>query len=245
MSGLLKKRALVTGATGEIGTEKKKKLYKNGCELLLTGTREDALKALTEQLGERAQYVCSDLMDTKNAKSLIDQATAEMGGVDILVNNAGITRDNLFIRMSDDQWTDVLRVNLTSSMILARGAIKQMIKSKWGRVINITSVVGVIGNSGQANYAASKAGLIGMSKSIAMEVASRGITVNCIAPGFITSAMTDKLSSDQKSRILEKIPMKKMGEANDIAATTAFLASQEANYVTGQTIHVNGGMAMI
>jgi 3-oxoacyl-[acyl-carrier protein] reductase len=147
--------------------------------------------------------------------------------------------------MSDDQWSDVLNVNLTSSMILARGALKHMMKSKWGRIINISSVVGVIGNSGQANYAASKAGVIGMSKSIAMEVASRGITVNCIAPGFITSAMTEKLSSDQKSRILEIIPMKKMGEANDIAATTAFLASEEANYVTGQTIHVNGGMAMI
>jgi 3-oxoacyl-[acyl-carrier protein] reductase len=240
-----KKKVLVTGATGEIGTAISKKLYENGCELCVTGTKEDALVKLTEELGEGVQYLCSNLMDTKNAKSLIDKAVEQMGGIDILINNAGITRDNLFIRMSDQEWTDVLNVNLNSAMILARGAIKQMMKSKWGRVINITSVVGVTGNPGQANYAASKSALIGMSKSIAREVASRGITVNCIAPGFISSAMTNSLSSDQKNRILENIPMKKMGEANDIAATVAFLASQDANYVTGQTIHVNGGMAMI
>jgi 3-oxoacyl-[acyl-carrier protein] reductase len=245
MSELLDKRVLVTGATGEIGAAISRQLYKSGCKVCLAATRENVLKTLTSELGERAQYICSDLMDIKNAKVLIDKATAQMGGVDILINNAGITRDNLLMRMSDDEWADVMNVNLNSSMILARGAIKQMIKSRWGRVVNITSVVGVIGNPGQANYAASKSGLIGMSKSIASEVASRGITVNCIAPGFITSDMTDKLNSDQKTRILENIPMKRMGEANDIAAATGFLVSQGANYVTGQTIHVNGGMAMI
>ena len=245
MLELLDKKVLVTGATGEIGAAISRKFHKSGCKLCLAATRENALKALTSELGERAQYICSDLMDIKNAKVLINKAIAQMDGIDILINNAGITRDNLFMRMSDDQWTDVMNVNLNSSMILARGAIKQMMKARWGRVINITSVVGVIGNPGQANYAASKSGLIGMSKSIASEVASRGITVNCIAPGFITSAMTEKLSLDQKTRILENIPMKRMGEGNDIAATTVFLASQGANYVTGQTIHVNGGMAMI
>ena len=245
MSTIKNKRALVTGATGDIGTAIAKKLHANGCQLFLTGTREDALKALAEELGEKTQYLCSDLMDLKNTKDLIDKVTLQIGGIDILINNAGITRDNLFMRMSDEQWHDVLNVNLSSAMILARGAVKQMMRLKWGRVINITSVVGVIGNPGQANYAASKAGLIGMSKSIANEVASRGITVNCVAPGFITSAMTSKLTLEQKSRILENIPMKKMGEANDIAATTIFLASEDANYITGQTFHVNGGMAMI
>lgn len=245
MVEILDKKVLVTGATGDIGAAISKKLYESGCKLCLAGTKENVLKELTEKFGNRAQYICSNLLDTNNAKTLIDNVISQMGGIDILINNAGITRDNLFVRMSDDQWSDVLNVNLNSSMILARGAIKQMMKSKWGRVINITSVVGVTGNSGQANYAASKSGLIGMSKSIASEVASRGITVNCIAPGFITSAMTDKLTSDQKMRILESIPMKRMGEANDIAAVAAFLISDDANYVTGQTIHVNGGMAMI
>jgi 3-oxoacyl-[acyl-carrier protein] reductase len=245
MVSLKNKKVLITGATGAIGTAIAKRLYQNGCRVCLTGTREEALKRLTGELGQRSQYFCTNLMEIKNAKSLIETVITEMDGIDILINNAGITRDTLFMRMSDDQWTDVLNLNLYSSMVLARGAVKQMIKSKWGRIINITSVVGVTGNPGQANYVASKSGLIGMSKSIASEVASRGITVNCIAPGFISSDMTDKLTSDQKARILESIPMKKMGEANDIAATALFLVSQDAHYITGQTIHVNGGMAMI
>jgi 3-oxoacyl-[acyl-carrier protein] reductase len=245
VTALINKRVLITGATGEIGNAIARQLHDKGCQLCLTATRESALKELTSELGSNAQYLCSDLMNIESTKGLIDKVISQLGGIDILINNAGITRDNLFIRMSDEQWIDVLNVNLNSSMILARGAIKNMIKSKWGRVVNITSVVGVTGNPGQSNYAASKSGLIGMSKCIASEVASRGITVNCIAPGFITSAMTDKLNSDQKSRILENIPMKKMGNANDIAATTKFLVSEDANYVTGQTIHVNGGMAMI
>ena len=245
MTALINKRVLITGATGEIGNAIARQLHEKGCQLCLTATRESALKELTSELGSNAQYLCSDLMNIESTKGLIDKVISQLGGIDILINNAGITRDNLFIRMSDEQWIDVLNVNLNSAMILARGAIKNMIKSKWGRVVNITSVVGVTGNPGQSNYVASKSGLIGMSKCIASEVASRGITVNCIAPGFITSAMTDKLNSDQKSRILENIPMKKMGNANDIAATTKFLVSEDANYVTGQTIHVNGGMAMI
>ena len=245
MTALINKRVLITGATGEIGAAIARKLHEKGCQLCLTAKRESALKALTSELGPNVQYLCSDLMNIENTKGLIAKVISQLGGIDILINNAGITRDNLFIRMSDEQWIDVLNVNLNSSMILARDAIKNMIKSKWGRVVNITSVVGVTGNAGQSNDAASKSGLIGMSKCIASEVASRGITVNCIAPGFITSAMTDKLNSDQKSRILENIPMKKMGNANDIAATTKFLVSEDANYVTGQTIHVNGGMAMI
>ena len=225
MSILLDKRVLITGATGEIGTAIAKTLHEKGCQLCLTASRESALKSLTSELGSRAQYLCADLMNIENAKTLIDRVITQIGGIDILIKNAGITRDNLFIRMSDEQWIDVLNVNLNSAMILARGAIKNMIRSKWGRVINITSIVGVTGNPGQSNYAASKSGLIGMSKSIASEVASRGITVNCIAPGFITSAMTDKLNSDQKSRILENIPMKRMGEASDISAAAAFFAS--------------------
>ena len=245
MTALINKRVLITGATGEIGTAIARKLHEKGCQICLTATRESALKELTSELGSNVQYLCSDLMNIESTKGLITKVISKLGGIDILINNAGITRDNLFIRMSDEQWVDVLNVNLNSSMILARGAIKNMIKSKWGRVVNITSVVGVTGNPGQSNYAASKSGLIGMSKCIASEVASRGITVNCIAPGFINSAMTDKLNSDQKSRILENIPMKKMGNPNDIAATTNFLVSEDANYVTGQTIHVNGGMAMI
>jgi 3-oxoacyl-[acyl-carrier protein] reductase len=245
VTALINKRVLITGATGEIGTAIARQFHEKGYQLCLTATREIALKALTSELGSNVQYLCSDLMNIESTKGLIAKVISQLGGIDILINNAGITRDNLFIRMSDEQWIDVLNVNLNSSMILARDAIKNMIKSKWGRVVNITSVVGVTGNPGQSNYAASKSGLIGMSKCIASEVASRGITVNCIAPGFITSAMTDKLNSDQKLRILENIPMKKMGNANDIAATTNFLVSEDANYVTGQTIHVNGGMAMI
>ena len=245
MEALTNKRALITGATGEIGAAIAKKMHEQGCEVFLSGTRKEVLRELADELGSKTHYASSDLKNMENAQSLIDYCIDRMGGVDILVNNAGITRDTLFMRMSDEQWSDVIEVNLNSSMALARGAIKTMMKKKWGRIINITSVVGVTGNPGQVNYAASKAGLIGMSKSIAREVASRGITVNCIAPGFISSAMTDKLAEEQKSRILANIPMNRMGKPEDIASIVHFISSESANYLTGQTLHVNGGMAMI
>lgn len=245
MQILSEKRALITGATGEIGAAIAKELHKNGCEVFLSGTRSDALSNLASELGSRVHFMSSDLKNRENAKLIIEKCKMKMGGVDILVNNAGITRDVLFLRMSDDDWNEVLEVNLNSSMALARAAIKNMMKSKWGRIINITSVVGVTGNAGQANYAASKSALIGMSKSIAKEVASRGITVNCIAPGFISSAMTDRLNDEQQAQILANIPMNRMGEPADIAGAAVFLSSTAANYLTGQTLHVNGGMAMI
>jgi 3-oxoacyl-[acyl-carrier protein] reductase len=239
------KKALVTGASGEIGAEIARKLHKQGCEVCLSGTRRDLLENLASELKTKVHIICSDLSIVDNAKILIESAVRKMNGVDILINNAGLTKDNLFVRMSDDEWSSVLNVNLNSNMALIKGVLKLMMKARWGRVINITSVVGFTGNPGQANYAASKAGVIGMSKSIAQEVASRGITINCIAPGFIKSAMTDKLNLDQKSRILKNIPMQRMGEATDIASATVFLALPDASYITGQTLHVNGGMAMI
>ena len=245
METLTNKRVLITGATGEIGTAIAKELHKNGCEIFLSGTRKEVLSELADELGFNTHFAPSDLKNMTNAQVLINSCVEKMGGVDILINNAGITRDTLFMRMSDEQWSDVIEINLSSSMALARGAIKSMMKKKWGRIINITSVVGVTGNPGQANYAASKAGLIGMSKSIAKEVASRGITVNCIAPGFISSAMTRKLSEEQQSQILTNIPMNRMGNPKDIASAALFLSSHSANYLTGQTLHVNGGMAMI
>lgn len=245
MGSLDNKRVLVTGATGEIGSAIVKEFHKNGCEVIISGTREEALKKLADELGSRAHIFPANLNNIQNAKMLINTVSEHMGGVDILINNAGITKDTLFMRMSDDEWLDVLTVNLHSTMALTRGAIKQMMKSKWGRIINISSIVGVTGNPGQANYAASKAGLIGMSKSIAREVASRGITVNCIAPGFVSSAMTSSLTDKQKSSILENIPMGRMGEPKDIAHGALFLSSNEAHYITGQTIHINGGMTMI
>ena len=189
--------------------------------------------------------VCSNLDDPKNAKTLVEEADAKMNGIDILVNNAGITKDNLFLRMTDDDWDRVMNVNLKASMILMRAALKRMIKTRWGRIINVTSVVASIGNPGQANYVASKAGLVGVSKSVAKEVANRGVTVNCVAPGFISSPMTDKLTDDQKAKILENIPMKCMGNADDVAEAVLFLASSGARYITGETMHVNGGMAML
>lgn len=239
------KKALVTGASGEIGAEIARKLHKQGCEVCLSGTRRDLLENLASELKTKVHIICSDLSIVYNAKILIESAVRKMNGIDILINNAGLTKDNLFVRMSDDEWSSVLNVNLNSNMALIKGVLKLMMKARWGRVINITSVVGFTGNPGQANYAASKAGVIGMSKSIAQEVASRGITINCIAPGFIKSAMTDKLNLDQKSRILKNIPMQRMGEATDIASATVFLALPDASYITGQTLHVNGGMAMI
>ena len=245
MEVLSNKRVLITGASGEIGSAIAEEFHKNGCEVLLSGTREEPLTNLAEKLGDRAHFILTNLKNMKNAHELIENSIKKLGGIDILINNAGITRDTIFLRMSDEAWTDVLEVNLNSSMVLARGAIKNMMKSRWGRIINITSVVGFTGNPGQANYAASKSGLIGMSKSIAREVASRGITVNCIAPGFISSAMTRKLTEEQKKRILTNIPMNRMGEPSDIASAVVFLCSSAANYLTGQTLHINGGMAMI
>ena len=245
MFDLTGKNALITGASGGIGGAIAKSLHAQGATVGLSGTRVEPLEALAAELGERAYVLPCNLSDAEAVTELPKAAIAAMGSVDILVNNAGITRDNLFMRMSDDEWSSVLEVNLTSTMRLCKGAIRGMMKARWGRIINISSIVGSTGNPGQANYAASKAGVVGMSKSIAYEVASRGITVNCVAPGFITTAMTDKLNDDQKSGILTQVPAGRMGEADEIAAAVVFLASTEAGYMTGATLHVNGGMAML
>lgn len=245
MFDLSGKSALVTGASGGIGGAIARALHGAGASVALSGTRKEALDALASELGENAHVTPANLSDPESLKGLIAAAEEAMGGVDILVNNAGLTRDMLSMRLSDEDWQSVLDVNLTASFHLSRGVLRGMMKRRWGRIINITSVVGVTGNPGQANYAASKAGLIGMSKSMAQEVASRGITVNCVAPGMIVTAMTDVLSDDQKSRILEIVPAGRLGESEEIAAGTLYLASEEAAYVTGQTLHINGGMAMI
>ncbi len=213
--------------------------------MTLTGTRTAPLEALRDELGERAFVTTCDLSQASAVEALPKQAVEAMGGLDILVNNAGLTRDNLFMRMSDEEWEQVLAVNLTAAFRLSRAVLRGMMKKRWGRIIAITSIVGVTGNPGQGNYAAAKAGMIGMSKSLAAEVATRGITVNCIAPGFITTAMTEKLGEDQQKKLLGAIPAGRMGTAEEVAAAAAFLASEEAGYVTGQTLHVNGGMAMI
>jgi 3-oxoacyl-[acyl-carrier protein] reductase len=245
MFDLSGKRALVTGASGGIGGAMARAFHARGADVTLSGTRVDALEALAGDLGERAFAVPADLADAGAAERLAAEACTTMGGVDILVNNAGITRDALVMRMKDEDWQAVLDVNLTAGFRLARACLRDMIKRRWGRIIGITSVVGVTGNPGQANYAAAKAGMIGMTKSLAAEVASRGITVNCIAPGFITTAMTDKLPDEQKQRLLARIPAGTLGTPEDVAACAVFLASEEAAYLTGQTLHVNGGMAMI
>ena len=244
MFDLTGKNALITGASGGIGGAIAKSLHAQGATVGLSGTRVEPLEALAAELGERAYVLPCNLSDAEAVTELPKAAIVVMGSVDILVNNAGITRDNLFMRMSDDEWSSVLEVNLTSTMRLCKGAIRGMMKARWGRIINISSIVGSTGNPGQANYAASKAGVVGMSKSIAYEVASRGITVNCVAPGFISTAMTDKLNDDQKSGILTQVPAGRMGQADEIAAAVVFLASTEAGYMTGATLHVNGGMAM-
>jgi 3-oxoacyl-[acyl-carrier protein] reductase len=244
MFDLTGKNALITGASGGIGGAIAKGLHAQGATVGLSGTRVEPLEALAAELGERAHVLPCNLSDAEAVIALPKAASDAMGSLDILVNNAGITRDNIFMRMSDDEWASVLDVNLTSTMRLCKGAIRGMMKARWGRIINISSVVGATGNPGQANYAASKAGMVGMSKSIAYEVASRGITVNCVAPGFITTAMTDKLNDDQKSGILTQVPAGRMGDAEEIAAAVVFLASQEAAYMTGSTLHMNGGMAM-
>ncbi len=245
MFDLTGKRALITGASGGIGGAVAEALHTAGATVALSGTREATLAELAAKLGERAFVVTANLGDPTAVEALPKAAAEAMGGIDVLVNNAGITRDNLFMRMSDDEWAQVIDVNLTSSFRLMRGVLRGMMKARWGRIVNITSVVGTTGNPGQANYAAAKAGLVGMSKSLAYEVASRGITVNCVAPGFIATAMTDKLNDDQKGKILTQIPAGTMGAPTDIAAAVLYLSSPEAGYVTGATLHVNGGMAMV
>ncbi len=245
MFDLTGKTALITGASGGIGAEIARALHGAGATVGLSGTREAPLAALAAELGERAHVLPCNLGDAEAVEALPKAAIAAMGSVDILVNNAGITRDNLFMRMSDEEWASVLEVNLTSTMRLCRGVLRGMMKARWGRIVNISSVVGATGNPGQGNYAASKAGMIGMSKSLAYEVASRGITVNAVAPGFIETAMTDKLTDDQKGKILTQIPAGRMGAPAEIAAAVLYLASAEAGYVTGATLHVNGGMAML
>ena len=239
------KSALVTGASGGIGAEIAKALHGAGAAVALSGTRLEPLQALAGELGARAHVLACDLSDAEAVEALPKRAAEAMGAVDILINNAGITRDNLFMRMSDEEWAAVLNVNLTSTFRLCRGVLRGMMKARWGRIVNISSVVGATGNPGQGNYAAAKAGMVGMSKSLAAEVASRGITVNCVAPGFITTAMTEQLTEEQKARILAQVPAGRMGEASEIAAAVRYLASPEAAYVTGTTLHVNGGMAMI
>jgi len=239
------KSALVTGASGGIGGAIAKALHGMGATVGLSGTRVDPLEALAAELGERAHVLPCNLSDLDAVDALPKQAIEAMGSLDVLVNNAGITRDNIFMRMSDEEWDQVIAVNLTSTMHLCRAVMRPMMKSRWGRIINITSIVGVTGNPGQVNYSASKAGMIGMTKSMAYEVASRGITANCVAPGFIATPMTDALNEDQQAGILGKIPAGRMGAPEDIAAAVAYLAGDTGGYVTGQTLHVNGGMAMI
>jgi 3-oxoacyl-[acyl-carrier protein] reductase len=245
MFDLTGQKALITGATGGIGGAIAKALHTQGATVGLSGTREEALGALAQELGHRAFVLPCNLSDPDAVETLIPEAEKVMGQVDILVNNAGLTRDTLAIRMKDEDWDRVIAVNLTAAFRLSRAALKTMMKRRKGRIITITSVVGVTGNPGQANYAASKAGLIGMSKSLASEVASRGITVNCVAPGFIATPMTDVLNDQQREGILSRIPAASLGKPEDIAAGVVYLASPAAAYVTGQTLHINGGMAMV
>lgn len=245
MFDLTGRKALVTGATGGIGEEVARALHAQGAIVALHGTRVEKLEALAKELGERAYIFPANLSDREEVKALGQAVEKQLEGVDILVNNAGITRDGLFVRMSDADWDAVIEVNLTSVFGLTRELTHPMMRRRFGRIINITSIVGVTGNPGQANYCASKAGIIGFSKSVAQEIASRNVTVNCVAPGFIESAMTDKLNEKQKDTIMSAIPMKRMGQGAEIASAVVYLASNEAAYVTGQTLHVNGGMAMI
>jgi len=245
MLDLSGRKALVTGASGGIGEEIARLLHKQGAIVGLHGTRVEKLEALAAELGERVKIFPANLSDRDEVKALGQKAEADLEGVDILVNNAGITRDGLFVRMSDEDWDSVLEVNLTATFRLTRELTHPMMRRRYGRIINITSIVGVTGNPGQANYCASKAGMVGFSKSLAQEIATRNVTVNCVAPGFIESAMTGKLNDRQKEAIMSAIPMKRMGLGADVAASVVYLASDEAGYVTGQTLHVNGGMAMI
>jgi 3-oxoacyl-[acyl-carrier protein] reductase len=244
MFALNGRKALVTGATGGIGGAVARALHAQGATVTLSGTRRDALDALASDLGERVHIVEANLSDKDSVEALVPAAEAAMGGLDILVNNAGITRDNSFLRMKDEEWEAVLSVNLTAAFRLSRAAVKGMMRRRHGRIVNIGSVVGSTGNPGQGNYAAAKAGLIGLSKALAAEVASRNITVNVVAPGFITSPMTDALNEKQREAILTTVPAGRLGNGAEIGAAVVYLASDEAAYVTGQTLHVNGGMAM-
>ena len=237
--------ALVTGASGGIGSAIAKALAGQGARLAVSGSNAEKLEAFRGGLGGDHVALACNLSDGAAVDALVPQAVEALGQLDILVNNAGVTRDNLAMRMKDEEWSDVIRINLEAAFRLARAALKPMMRARHGRIISITSVVGATGNPGQANYAASKAGLVGMSKALAQEVASRGITVNCIAPGFIRSAMTDALPDSQKEALTGRIPAGRLGEGNDVAAAAVYLASREAGYVTGQTLHVNGGMAML
>jgi 3-oxoacyl-[acyl-carrier protein] reductase len=244
MFDLSGRTALVTGASGGIGDAIARQLHGQGATVVLSGRRQDALAALAEALGERARIEIADLAEPQAAERLIETADAE-GGADVLINNAGLTRDNLAVRMKDEDWQTVLDVNLSAGFRLIRAALRGMMRRRWGRIVNVTSIVALTGNPGQANYAAAKAGMIGMTKSLAAEVASRGITVNCVAPGFIQTAMTDVLNEQQRARLLERVPVGRLGSTADVAAAVGYLVSEEAAYVTGQTLHVNGGMAMI
>ncbi len=245
MFSLTGKTALITGASGGIGAAIAKALYEAGAAIAISGTRVEVLQQLKAEIGEGVHILPCNLSSAEDVEKLVPAAEAALGGLDILVNNAGITKDGLAMRMKDEDWQSVIDVNLTANFRLSRAAMRLMMKKRWGRIINITSIVGVTGNPGQANYVASKAGLIGMTKSLAQELASRNVTVNCIAPGFIATPMTDALNEKQKEVILSRIPAGRMGGPADIASAVVYLASQEAGYVTGQTLHVNGGMAMV
>ncbi|MGY2052649.1 3-oxoacyl-[acyl-carrier-protein] reductase [Methylobacterium sp. JK268] len=246
MFDLTGRKALVTGATGGLGGAIARALHGQGAQVALSGTRRGALEALAADLGgERVHLLEANLADTASVEGLVPAAEEALGGLDILVNNAGITRDNLFLRMKDEEWDSVIAVNLTAAFRLSRAAVKGMMRRRFGRIVNIGSVVGATGNAGQGNYAAAKAGLVGLTKALAAEVASRGITANCIAPGFITSPMTDALNEKQRAGILATVPMGRLGEGSEVAAAAVYLASNEAAYVTGHTLHVNGGMAML
>ena len=245
MFDLQGKTALVTGASGGIGGAIARALHGAGATVTLSGTRRDALDAFASELGERVHVTPCDLSDKSAVEALVPAAEKAMGSLDILVNNAGLTRDGLFLRMKDDDWDQVIAVNLTATFRLSRAAVKGMMRRRTGRIVSITSIVGVTGNPGQGNYAASKAGMIGMTKSLAAEVASRGITVNCVAPGFIASPMTEALNEKQREGILAQVPAGRLGSGGDVAAAVLYLSSDAAGYVTGQTLHVNGGMAMI
>ena len=245
MFALADKKVVVTGASGGIGGAIARAMHEQGATVALAGRNREALDALAADLGGRCHVIVGELSDTEAADAMLAEASDAMEGIDVLVNNAGLTRDNLAMRIKDEDWQAVIDVNLTATFRLSRAVLRGMMKARWGRIINVTSIVGVTGNPGQTNYAASKAGIIGMSKSLAGEVATRGITVNCIAPGFIATAMTESLSDDQKDKLVGAVPAGRLGTPEDVAACAVFLASDEAAYVTGQTLHVNGGMAMI
>lgn len=245
MFELADRRALITGASGGIGGAITRALAAQGARVAISGTREPVLEELAGAVGGGLVVLAADLADAKAADGLVARASEALGGLDILVNNAGITRDNLALRMKDEEWSEVLRVDLEACFRLSRSALRGMVRQRYGRIVNVTSVVGVTGNPGQANYAAAKAGVVGMSKSLALEIAARGVTVNCVAPGFVDTAMTRALNEQQRARILSAIPAARLGSGDEVAACVAFLASDQAAYITGQTIHVNGGMAMI